>query len=90
MKNKGLTLTMGGMKEYEGVSALEAIAKKYNASTSFFTIFNMYLYVESPVSNIISKMLDSDESLEQIGFGFAAGFLSGKQNENSKADGGEE
>ena len=54
------------------------------------TIFNMYLYVESPVSNVIAKMLDDDKSLEQFGYGFTAGFLSGKQNENSKADGGEE
>ena len=64
--------------------------KTNNRKVVMDTIFNMYLYVESPVSNVIAKMLDDDKSLEQFGYGFTAGFLSGKQNENSKADGGEE
>lgn len=64
--------------------------KTNNRKMVMDTIFNMYLYVESPVSNVITKMLDDDKSLEQFGYGFTAGFLSGKQNENSKADGGEE
>ena len=64
--------------------------KTNNRKMVMDTIFNMYLYVESPVSNVIAKMLDDDKSLEQFGYGFTAGFLSGKQNENSKADGGEE
>ncbi|MFR4519145.1 MAG: type I-B CRISPR-associated protein Cas8b1/Cst1 [Fusobacterium sp.] len=64
--------------------------KTNNRNMVMDTIFNMYLYVESPVSNVIAKMLDDDKSLEQFGYGFTAGFLSGKQNENSKADGGEE
>ena len=64
--------------------------KTNNRKMVMDTIFNMYLYVESPVSNVITKMLDGDKSLEQFGYGFTAGFLSGKQNENSKADGGEE
>ena len=64
--------------------------KTNNRKMVMDTIFNMYLYVESPVSNVIAKMLDDDKSLEQLGYGFTAGFLSGKQNENSKADGGEE
>ena len=64
--------------------------KTNNRKMVMDTIFNMYLYVESPVSNVIAKMLDDDKSLEQFGYGFIAGFLSGKQNENSKADGGEE
>lgn len=64
--------------------------KTNNRKIVMDTIFNMYLYVESPVSNVIAKMLDDDKSLEQFGYGFIAGFLSGKQNENSKADGGEE
>ena len=64
--------------------------KTNNRKVIMDTIFNMYLYVESPVSNVIAKMLDDDKSLEQFGYGFTAGFLSGKQNENSKADGGEE
>ena len=64
--------------------------KTNNRKMVMDTIFNMYLYVESPVSNVIAKMLDDNKSLEQFGYGFTAGFLSGKQNENSKADGGEE
>lgn len=64
--------------------------KTNNRKMVMDTIFNMYLYVESPVSNVIAKMLDDDKSLEQFGYVFTAGFLSGKQNENSKADGGEE
>ena len=64
--------------------------KTNNRKMVMDTIFNMYLYVESSVSNVIAKMLDDDKSLEQFGYGFTAGFLSGKQNENSKADGGEE
>lgn len=64
--------------------------KTNNRKIVMDTIFNMYLYVESPVSNVIAKMLDDDKSLEQFGYGFIAGFLSGKQNENSKTDGGEE
>lgn len=39
MHLEAMKVTKVGMKEYEVVSALEAIAKKYNASTSFFTIF---------------------------------------------------
>lgn len=64
--------------------------KTNNRKMVMDTMFNMYLYVESPVSNVIAKMLDDDKSLEQFGYGFVAGFLSGKQNENSKTDGGEE
>ena len=54
------------------------------------TIINAHMYADTPFSNIIFKMLDSDENLEQIGYGFVLGFFYPKQNENSKADGGEE
>ena len=39
MHLEAMRVVKPGMKEYEVVSALEAVATKYNASTSFFTIF---------------------------------------------------
>lgn len=39
MHLEAMRVTKPGMKEYEVVSALEAIATKHNATTSFFTIF---------------------------------------------------
>lgn len=39
MHLEAMKVVKPGMKEYEVVSALEAVATKYNASTSFFTIF---------------------------------------------------
>lgn len=39
MHLEAMKVTKPGMKEYEVVAALEAIAAKYNASTSFHTIF---------------------------------------------------
>ena len=64
--------------------------KTNNSKMVMDTIINAHMYVETPFSNIIFKMLDSDENLEQIGYGFVLGFFYPKQNENSKADGGEE
>ena len=39
MHLEAMKVVKAGMKEYEVVAALEAVAAKYNASTSFFTIF---------------------------------------------------
>lgn len=39
MHLEAMKIVKAGMKEYEVVAALEAIASKYNASTSFHTIF---------------------------------------------------
>ena len=39
MHLEAIKVTKPGMKEYEVVAALEAVAAKYNASTSFHTIF---------------------------------------------------
>lgn len=39
MHLEAMRTTKPGMKEYEVVAALEAVAAKHNASTSFFTIF---------------------------------------------------
>ena len=54
------------------------------------TIINAHMYADTPFSNIIFKMLDSDENLEQIGYGFVTGFFYAKQDEGNKADGGKE
>ena len=64
--------------------------KTNNRKMVMDTILNAYMYIESPFPNIIPRLLNSDENLEQIGYGFVTGFFYAKQNENSKADGGEE
>lgn len=65
--------------------------KTNNRTTVMDTILNMYLYAESPVSNVIVKMLDNDDNLEQFGYAFTAGLLMEKaeKTENNNSDGGD-
>ena len=44
------------MKEYEVVAAIEAVAKKYYGSTSFFTIFTKNGHIITPNIYIISQL----------------------------------
>lgn len=65
--------------------------KTNNRTTVMDTILNMYLYAESPVSNVIVKMLDNNDNLEQFGYAFTAGLLMEKaeKTENNNSDGGD-
>lgn len=65
--------------------------KTNNRTTVMDTILNMYLYAESPVSNVIVKMLDNKDNLEQFGYAFTAGLLMEKAEkiENNNSDGGD-
>lgn len=67
--------------------------KTNNRATVMDTILNMYLYAESSVSNIVVKMLDDSNSLEQFGYAFTAGLLMEKidnKKENNDSVGGDE
>lgn len=62
--------------------------KTNNRKMVMDTILNAHMYVASLFPNIISQILDSDENLEQIGYGFVTGFFYTKQDGNNKIDGG--
>lgn len=66
--------------------------KTGNKSMVMDTILNMYMYAESPVPNIVVKMLDDKESLENFGYAFTAGLLSEKyqKNDSDNSDNKEE
>lgn len=63
--------------------------KLRNRNTVMNIIFNMYLYVSSPVPSIISEMLKDENSLEQYGYAFVAGLLSENYENKKENEGGE-
>ena len=64
--------------------------KLRNRNTVMNIIFNMYLYVGSPVPKIIAEMLNDSNSLEQYGYAFVAGLLSDNYNKKENEEEHEE
>jgi CRISPR-associated protein Cst1 len=85
-------------KSKKSVDKLDGIAyrllnslKTDNRDSFMDTLLNSYLYIKSPVSEVILDVLRSDEDFKTIGYAFVAGLIEGKEeNNNDNENGGKD
>ena len=74
-KDKGAVDKLGGIS-YRLLNSL----KTDNRDSFMDTLLNSYLYIKSPVSEIILDVLRNDEDFKTIGYAFVAGLIEGERD----------